>query len=56
MTKSSTLFLFSALDFRSRRNLSAGMASDSSTSKLACGVFSSCYSRWSRRLPLQSAL
>jgi len=29
-------------------------ASASSTSKLVCGVFSSCYSRWSRRLSLQS--
>jgi hypothetical protein len=42
------------VDFRCSRTLSAGMASVSSTSKLVCGVFSSCYSRWSRRLPLQS--
>jgi len=68
MTKDSSLFLFSRGGFRSSRTLSAGMASASSTSKLACGVFSSCtcrfafgaenicYSRWSRRLSLQSTI
>jgi hypothetical protein len=37
-------FYFSAVDIRCR--LSAGMASASSTSKLICGVFRSCFSRW----------
>jgi len=56
MTKGSSLFIFEEVDLRYRRKLSAGMASVSSTSKLACGVFSSCYSRWSRRLSLQSTI
>jgi len=42
------------VDFRYRRTLSAGMASASSSSKLSCGVFRSCYSRWSRHPSLQS--
>ncbi|WP_234447968.1 hypothetical protein, partial [Viridibacillus soli] len=42
-----------AVDLRSRRTRSAGMASASSSLR-SCGVFTSCYSGWSRRLPLQS--
>jgi len=68
MTKGSSFLYLVEVNFRFRRTLSAGMASASSTSKLVCGVFCSCtcrfafgaenicYSRWSRRLPLQSTI
>jgi len=56
MTKAVPFLYLVEIDFRCRRTLSAGMASASSTSKLAFGVFSSCYSRWSRRLSLQSTI
>ena len=56
MTKGSSFLYLVEVDFRCKRTLSAGMTSASSSSKLSCGVFSSCYSRWSRRLPLQSTI